>query len=58
MKEIILKIKVQTVHRQKLLPFKKMTYKYLSLPEQNYNNPSSMIKEKKKKKKIRDSRVE
>ena len=58
MKEIIPKTKVQKQSTQaKLLSFKKMTYKYLSLPEQS---PFSMIKEKEKKKqtKIRDSRVE
>lgn len=55
-RKLYLRLKYKQSTQAKLLPFKKTTYKYLSLPEQNYNNPSSMIKEKEKK--IRDSRVE
>lgn len=49
-RKLYLRLKYKQSTQAKLLPFKKTTYKYLSLPEQNYNNPSSMIKEKEKKK--------
>ena len=46
-RKLYLRLKCKQSTQAKLLSFKKMTYKYLSLPEQNYNSPSSMIKEKK-----------